>query len=84
MVFSGAWAWHLVQTLTSWVMDSVVDPSTLHRCLLPASPCAGSLSTQSCLGLSLACGAPCLVGSQGNRPLQHRGELLGWAVLNKS
>lgn len=43
------------------------------------------LSTQSCLGLVPACGAPCLVGRrQGKGPLQHRGEGLRWAVPNES
>lgn len=61
-----------------------LHPSTPRGCLLPASPHAGAISTQSCLGLVPACGAPCLVGRQGNRPLQRKGEVLGWSVPNKS
>ena len=85
MVFSRVWAWHKVQTLTSWVTDSVIDPPS-HTSPVPApcQPLCWQPHTQSCLRLVLGCGGPCLVGSQGNRPLQHRAELLEWAVLNKS
>lgn len=45
MIFSWAWAWYLVQTLTSWVTDSVRDcthPHLTGPCSLPGPVLAAS------------------------------------------
>lgn len=82
-VFIWAWAWHSVQTLMSRVMVSRDHP---HLTTVPA-PCTALCWCPQHPQLprpGSCCRAPCLGGrQQGNRPLQDRGEVPGWAAPKK-